>query len=142
MPPRHDYSHDVIQAVSTWEGINVEPHRFGGREFKMGKVEIGHIHRGGMLDIPYTVALRQQLVEEGKTGLHHLLADSGWTTTHIHTADQVAQGLWLLRVSWLQKRLGRARRDAVALAQLQQEADELALSPALHGLLFGPDDSV
>lgn len=133
---RHDYSIEVIEAVSAWEGISVEPHRFGGREFKLGKVEIGHIHRGGMLDIPYTVPLREALVAEGKTGLHHLLAESGWTTFYVHTAEQVEQGLWLLKISLLQKSLSRARHDPEKAAHLEALATALELSPALKNLIF------
>ena len=32
------------EEVSAWPGVSVHPHRFGGREFKFGKAEIGHVH--------------------------------------------------------------------------------------------------
>lgn len=133
---RHDYSLDLIEALSQWEGVSVEPHRFGGREFKLGKVEIGHVHRGGMLDIPYTVALRAQLVAEGKTGLHHLLADSGWTSFYLREEQDLAQGVWLLKVSRLQKESSRARRDPEKWAALQTQAAELGLSAEVAALIF------
>lgn len=133
---RHDYSLDLIEALTHWEGISVEPHRFGGREFKLGKVEIGHVHRGGMLDIPYTVALRAQLIIEGKTGPHHLLPDTGWTSFYLREEADLAQGLWLLQVSRLQKESGRARRNPEKWAHLQAQAEALGLSAEVQGLIF------
>ena len=52
----------IVQAVTEWEGITVEPHRFGGREFRIGKMEIGHIHNHGLVDVPFTRRIREQLV--------------------------------------------------------------------------------
>lgn len=93
-----------IDTVHSWEGVESYPHRFGGTEFKLGKVEIGHIHhRNGMLDIPFTVKLREALVSEDQTRIHHLLHDSGWTTFYIRDEAGLQQGLWLMRLSYLQK---------------------------------------
>jgi hypothetical protein len=39
--------------VSTWPQVSVHPHRFGDREFRFGSAEIGHVHAGGMVDIPF-----------------------------------------------------------------------------------------
>src|SRR5579862_5583665 len=41
------------QEVSSWAGVSVYPHRFGGREFRFGDAEVGHIHAGGILDIRF-----------------------------------------------------------------------------------------
>jgi Luciferase len=38
--------------VSTWPNISIHPHRFGGREFRVGSAEVGHVHTGGIVDIP------------------------------------------------------------------------------------------
>jgi hypothetical protein len=40
------------EEVSAWAKISVHPHRFGGREFLFGKAEVGHVHVGGIVDIP------------------------------------------------------------------------------------------
>jgi hypothetical protein len=34
----------ITKAVTAWEGVTVQPHRFGGVEYVIGKREIGHIH--------------------------------------------------------------------------------------------------
>ena len=34
------------------------PHRIGGREFRFKAAEIGHIHIGGTVDIPFSRSVR------------------------------------------------------------------------------------
>ena len=60
-----DWVQTVIDHVSAWEGVSADEHRFSGTEFNLGKVEIGHIHSNGMVDIPLTRAIRQGLVAAG-----------------------------------------------------------------------------
>jgi hypothetical protein len=122
----------VVGAVSGWEGISVNPHRFGGQEFTLGKVEVGHIHRNGMVDIPLPRRIRDQVVAEGKAGPHHLLPETGWVTVFARTDAEAEQTLWLLRLSYLQKRLRRSRRDAATRKALLEELDGLSLSQALR----------
>lgn len=66
-----------------------------------GPREIGHVHGWGMLDIAYLRALRDALVEDGQTGIHHLLDESGWTTYYIEQPDDYPHARWLVRLSYL-----------------------------------------
>ncbi|WP_276257835.1 luciferase family protein [Haloglomus litoreum] len=91
----------LIEEVGSWEGITVAEHRFGGTEFRVGPREIGHVHAWGMLDIAYLRKLRDVLIDEGETGVHHLLAESGWTTYYIESPDDYDHARWLLRLSYL-----------------------------------------
>lgn len=120
----------VVDEVSQWAGITAEPHRFGGTEFKLGKVEIGHIHRNGMVDIPFTRAIRDQLIAENKAGYHHLLTESGWITFYIRTPADVQNAIWMFKVSYVQK----SRRRGVT--QDQTLADSLELSAPLRALVL------
>lgn len=123
------YIQPFVEAVSDWEGVENEPHRFGGTEFKLGKVEIGHIHHGnGMVDIPFTVKMREALVSEGKTGIHHLLRDSGWTTFYIRDEADLQQALWLMRLSYLQKSSRRqpVDPDEIEAMNLSQQVRQAA----------------
>jgi len=54
-----------------------------------------------MLDIAYLRALRDVVVEEGQTGVHHLLDQSGWTTFYIEDPDDYDHARWLVRLSYL-----------------------------------------
>ena len=110
----------VIREVSDWEGVTATPHRFGGVEFTLGKVEIGHIHRNGMVDIPFTRKLREALVAECDSDPHHLLDESGWITFYMRREGDADHAMRLFRLSYLQKgrRRGVVNADGDALASL------------------------
>jgi hypothetical protein len=114
----------IITTVSAWDGITPEPHRFGGTEFSLGKVEIGHVHSSGLVDIPFTKKLRDALVADGQAEQHHLLVDSGWISFYLRKLGDDAQALRLMRLSYLHKRSRRERGldvagEAAALAFAQ-----------------------
>lgn len=115
----------IIDTVSAWDGITPEPHRFGGTEFSLGKVEIGHVHNGGLVDIPFTRKLRDALVADGQALPHHLLAESGWISFYLRKPEDTAQALRLMRLSYVHKRSRRQRDLDVAseLAELAFAAD-------------------
>ncbi|WP_135825416.1 luciferase domain-containing protein [Halorussus ruber] len=91
----------VIEEVAAWPNVNTEEHRFEGREFTLGPREVGHVHRWGIVDVPFTKGLRDALVAEGRTEEHHVVPESGWTTLFIQDESDVARGIWLLRLSYL-----------------------------------------
>jgi hypothetical protein len=43
----------IAQEVSSWPGVSVAPHRFGGTEFRVAHHEIGHLHGGRLADLPF-----------------------------------------------------------------------------------------
>jgi hypothetical protein len=53
------------EEVSVWPSISVHPHRFGGKEFLFGSTEVGHMHEGGIVDIPFPRSVRDVLLAEG-----------------------------------------------------------------------------
>ena len=91
----------VIEEVAAWPHVTTEEHRFEGREFTLGPREVGHVHRWGIVDVPFTGRLRGQLIEEGKTGEHHVVPESGWTTHYVEDDEDVQECIWLLRLSYL-----------------------------------------
>jgi hypothetical protein len=91
----------IIEEVAAWPHVNTNEHRFEGREFTLGPREVGHVHRWGIVDVPFTDRLRETLVEEGKTDEHHVVPESGWTTRYVEDDDDVERAIWLLRLSYL-----------------------------------------
>ena len=77
----------LVREVSGWDHVTTGEHRFGGTEFRLGPREFGHVHAWGMLGVPYVRGLRDERVAEGRTGIHHLLTESGWTTFHVESPD-------------------------------------------------------
>jgi hypothetical protein len=82
------------------DGVAVLPHRFGGIEFRLGKRELGHIHGDSLLDIPFPMSIRNELVESGEVKKHHLLPESGWVSFSITREADVAKAIALLRRSF------------------------------------------
>ena len=129
------YVQQIIDEIGAWDAVSVNPHRFGGREFNLGKVEIGHIHNHGMVDIPFTRAIREQLVSEGRAELHHLLKDSGWISFYIRRAEDVDEALWLYKLSYIQKSRSRNRGSEDTLKQLRDDLAALQPSEEIRKLL-------
>jgi hypothetical protein len=134
MVSRVDLSAQVEAEAAGWEGVTTEPHRFGGVEFDMGKREIGHIHRrGGVLDIPFPKRIRDTLIAEGRTGPHHVLPETGWTTFRVDSAEAVAGAIWLLRLSYLLTVIQRPERAPGV--NIAREVERLAPSGELATLI-------
>src|SRR4028118_1892123 len=70
----------VEREVSSWDGAETRPHRFGGVEFRVRGHEIGHLHGSRMADLPFPVRMRKELVAQGKAEPHHLLPQTGWVS--------------------------------------------------------------
>jgi hypothetical protein len=112
--------------------VAVGDHRFGGTEYGVGPREVGHVHAWGMLDIAYLRALRDVPVEEGQTGVHHLLDESGDATYDIGSPGDFAHARWLARLSYLYHvpALSRTPTDAEEFADVDLAAELAALGPS------------
>ena len=97
----------VQQEVSSWDGVTVSTHRFGGVEFKLTNAEVGHIHQNGLVDIPFPMKIRNQLLLEGLVSKHHVLTDSGWISFRVRSENDVPHAIWLLKLSYLRYVLKR-----------------------------------
>ena len=127
----------LIHEVGSWPGVTVGDHRFGGTEWRVGPREVGHVHAWGMLDIAYLRALRDALIEEGQTGVHHLLDQSGWSTFYIESPDDYDHARWLVRLSYLYHvnvlKKTPAGAEEYASIDVERELDALAPSDAVRG---------
>jgi hypothetical protein len=118
--------------LSTWANISVRPHRFGGREFRFGKAEVGHVHTGGVVDITFPRAAHDALLGHGLAQEHRWVPGSGWVTFRIGSEQDFEHALWLLRLSYLRYALKTAT-DPHAL--LDEESKQLHLSAQFRSLL-------
>lgn len=90
----------ITQAVTAWEGVTVQPHRFGGVEYVIGRREIGHIHGDHLVDIPFPKRVRDELVAAGRAQPHHILPETGWVSFYLRQEHDVEQAVALLRKSF------------------------------------------
>lgn len=118
--------------VSAWPNVSVHPHRFGGKEFRFGKAEIGHVHRDGTVDIPFPRVVHDALLAEGQAEEHRWVPDSGWTTFRVRDEADVGHAIELMRISYVRYALKTAS-DPHQL--LKQESESLHLSPQFISVL-------
>jgi hypothetical protein len=102
----------IREAVSRWQGVQTEPHRYGGWEFRLGRRELGHIHGDRLVDIPFPKRVRDEIVAAHEAEPHHILPTSGWVSLYLRTADDVDRALLLLERSYS---LAQEHRAAIAI---------------------------
>ena len=120
------------EEVSAWPEISVHTHRLGGREFRFGSAEVGHVHEGGVVDIPFPRSVRDALLAEGLAEEHPWVPNSGWITFHVRREEDFNRAVWLLRLSYLRYAM-KAAPDPCEL--LDRQSQELDLSPNFRSLL-------
>jgi Luciferase len=86
----------VRAEIEQWDGVSTHPHRFGGVEFRIGRRELGHLHRT-IADLPFPKRERDELIAAGKARPHHVLPQSGWVTVPMLTAADAANVIELFR---------------------------------------------
>jgi Luciferase len=90
----------IHNAVSQWDGVTVHPHRFGGTEFRLGKRELGHVHGNSLVDIPFPMNVRNELVESGRVEPHHILPQSGWISFYMRSESDILEAINFFRLSY------------------------------------------
>ncbi len=110
------------EEVSGWPHISVHPHRFAGREFRFLSAELGHVHTGGIVDIPFPRSIHDALLAKGLAQEHR------W----VPSEKDLKHALWLMRLSYLRYALKRA---ADPRELFEQESKQLCLSPQFKSLL-------
>jgi hypothetical protein len=120
------------EEISVWPHISVHPHRFGGKEFRFGSAEVGHVHTGGIVDLPFPRPIRNALLAEGLAEEHRWVPNSGWVTFHVRDEEDLSHALWLMRLSYIRYALKTATDPR---GVLEQETEELHLSPQFRSLL-------
>ncbi len=115
-----------------WPGISAGPHRFGGRVFRLGRSEVGHVHNDGAVEVPFPRSLRDELLAQGLAESHRTAPDSGWITFHVRREMDINHAVWLLRISYLRFVL-KAVPDPGK--RFEQESERLRLNTRLKALL-------
>jgi hypothetical protein len=93
--------HEAIRAeVAGWPGVEAVPHRFGGTEFRLGRVELGHLHGDRLADLPFPRRIRDELVSAGRASPHHVLPESGWVSRWIGGPGELGEVIELFRLNY------------------------------------------
>ena len=94
-----------------WEGVTAHDHRFGGRELRLGRRELGRLHGDRLADLPFPRRIAAMLVETGRAEPHRF-ARGGWVTFPIRGEEDVEAAVELFRLSYERARVAAARRAA------------------------------
>ena len=92
-----EISESIERELLSWPGVSAGTHRFGGREFRLGNREIGHLHGGEVADLPFPRPIRDELVSHGEVSPHHHLPYSGWVSFYLRSGQDVPAALALFR---------------------------------------------
>jgi hypothetical protein len=105
-----DIAGRIAAEVLSWEGVTEHEHRFGGREFRLGRRELGHLHGDRLADLPFRKVVRDMLVETGRALPHHVLPESGWVSRPIADEEDVVEVIELFRLAYERAKLAESVR--------------------------------
>jgi hypothetical protein len=110
---------EIVEAeVGRWPGVTRHAHRFGGVEFRLGRVELGHLHGDHLADLPLPRAIRDELVAAGRALPHHVLPNSGWVSRRIHGRADAEEVIELFRLNYERIRGKRTAAERSSQSQL------------------------
>src|SRR2546427_12580624 len=90
----------IIGEVSSWPGVESQPHRFGGGEFTIDHREIGHLHGDRLADLPFPARIRDELITSGRARPHPVLPESGWVSRWIRGPEDGGPVIPLLPLNY------------------------------------------
>ncbi len=115
--------------ISAWPHASIRPHRFGGRKFRFGNAEVGHMHTSAVVDIPFPRSIQDVPLNQGLADEHHWVPNSGWITfrvrNEVRNENDLKHGLGLVRLSYLRHALKTA---SASRRLLEQESEGLHLN--------------
>jgi hypothetical protein len=91
---------EIERAVRSWPNVSAHAHRFGGVEFRLGRVELGHLHGDSLADLPFPKKLRDELIAHDRAVPHHVLPDTGWVSRWIRGREDAADVIELFRLNY------------------------------------------
>ena len=97
----------IVREVSSWPGVTIGRHRFGGTEFRYGRRELGHLHGNRLADLPFPLLVRDELVAAGRAEPHHIYPESGWVSYFITDDHDVERVVALFRLNYERPWTGR-----------------------------------
>ena len=78
----------IQKEILSWPFVTAKTHKFGGTEFRLNKREMGHIHGERLVDLPFPMKIRNELVSTGRVSPHHVLPQSGWVSYWINNGEK------------------------------------------------------
>ena len=92
--------------MSSWPGVAVAPHRFGGLEYTCwgphaeGMGGVGHVHGDRLADLPMPRRLHDERIAAGRAQPHHVLPETGWVSVWIEGPEDAQSVIELFRMQY------------------------------------------
>ncbi|MCD0489543.1 DUF5519 family protein [Pedobacter sp. MC2016-14] len=99
-PQLLDWLDELETEVLSWQDTSLERHKYGGLQFNCGQQELGHIHGNGLLDILFSLKIKQLLMKEGKIEDHHRFSSSGWISFHLRNYEDAVYAKELMALAY------------------------------------------
>jgi hypothetical protein len=90
----------LTEALLSWAGVTIHPHRFGGVEFQLAGKEIGHLHGNHLFDILMQKSERDRWIQQGRAQPHHMYPNSGWLSLYLNTEQDAAHAIEIARAKY------------------------------------------
>jgi len=90
----------ITETLTSWAGVSIAPHLFGGVEYRLGTRELGHIHGDHLVDIPFPKKVRDEIVNAGLAQPHHILPETGWISFYLREVGDIEKAIELLHRSY------------------------------------------
>src|SRR5215831_12772467 len=90
----------IKKELLSWPCVTTEPRRFGGMEFQVNKREMGHMHDDRVADLPFSMDVRNKLVNSGRVSAHHFLPQSGWVSYWIKGEQDIPNVIELFKMRY------------------------------------------
>ncbi|WP_233524462.1 luciferase domain-containing protein [Mucilaginibacter conchicola] len=92
---------DIEAEVGHWPDIVIHTHKYGGLQFDIYGKELGHIHSNGLLDMPFSKAIKQQLMaDDRRVNDHHSFINSGWISFYMNHTDDKILAIQLFKINY------------------------------------------
>ena len=104
----------ITSAVLGWEAPALRRTVLVALNIAWAERELGHIHGDHLLDIPFPVKVRDEIVQAGQAQPHHILAGSGWISFYLKETADIHRAIQLLRRSYDLAALQRQKRQGNA----------------------------
>ena len=108
----------IQKEILSWPLVTAEAHKFGGIEFRLNKREMGHIHGERLVDLPFPMKIRNELVSSGRVSPHHVLPQSGWVSYWINNGEKdvpVVLELFRMRYEQLKPRSQPTQEESAVM---------------------------
>ena len=95
-------SQQIIDEVTSWQGVTAGPGQRGEFAFKVGRRELGHLHGDHVLHTGFPKAVWTELYDQGRIDYHPVFPDRpGPASRRIENEADVRDAIELLRLNYV-----------------------------------------